>query len=336
VAKSGAIGGVMAPVGAAAFGLAPVAVGALGLVGGGQGVKSGIENVQQGHNWSAGLNFLEAGAAFMPMASKNGRNAMFGAEARARTAQTAGQVWSGTKNLSGQAWNGVKNFGAQGFGGVKNLSAQAWNGTKNLSTQAWNSTKNLGAQAWSGAKDLGSQAWNGAQNFKGMITGADGLSFIDPILANGSKGGMMRNIAAWRMNNFRKNSTTFYSVQGPEDAARLSAGGTPWPIEPNRAHMGPGLYSWGSKERAVNYFNIMNKRVDNLEIMPFRISNKNLNSLNKLDLRPPVSDDAANAWLGKYSSLYGEGIPHDYEYVIRGTGIGAEHYFSNNAFHLFR
>jgi hypothetical protein len=116
VAKSGAMGGVMAPVGAAAVGLAPVAVGAMGLVGVGQGVKSGIENVQQGNNWSAALDFGTAALAAAPFATKGGRSAMFGAQARARTAQTAGQVWNGARNLPNRALNRrIKWVMAQGY-----------------------------------------------------------------------------------------------------------------------------------------------------------------------------------------------------------------------------
>jgi hypothetical protein len=323
VAKSGAIGGVMAPVGAAAFGLAPVAVGALGLVGGGQGVKSGIENVQQGHNWSAGLNFLEAGAAFMPMASKNGRNAMFGAEARARTTQTAGQVWSGTKNLSGQAWsgtknlgaqawNGVKNFGAQGFGGVKNFSAQAWNGTKNLSTQAWNSTKNLGAQAWSGAKDLGSQAWNGAQNFKGMITGADGLSFIDPILASGSKSGMMRNIGAWRLNNFRNNSTQYYHGTTDNYAANIRAKGIDLSRGRPDLDFGQGFYTTQSRSHASARAEQMIKLYGgDPEVLTYRVPNSQFTQLKGLEFTEP-NTIWKNFTLGNRSGTL---PPHGHDYV---------------------
>jgi hypothetical protein len=41
---------------------------------------------------SAGLNFLEVGAAFIPMASKSGRNAMFGEEAMAQTSKTVNTI----------------------------------------------------------------------------------------------------------------------------------------------------------------------------------------------------------------------------------------------------
>jgi hypothetical protein len=336
VGLGAAFGAVTAPLGGAAFKAAPTLVGGLGLIAGSRSGINAYNNIT-GNNfltnnnpertkngWSAALDIGETGMALSPLAFKGGRNALFGQQARSQTLQTGKSIWNGAGNLASRTWNGIKPPG------------QAFNGARNMATQAFNGAKSLPKQMLNGAKNWGAQAWNGTKNFKGIITGADGLSPIDPLLAHGSKGGILRNVAAWRMNNFRRNSTTFYSVQGPEDAARLSAGGTPWPIAPNRAHMGPGLYSWGSRERATNYFNMLSKNADNLKIMPFRISNKNLNNLNKLDLRPPMSDDAANTWLGKHSSLYGEGIPHAYDYIIRGTNIGDEHYFSTNAFHLFR
>jgi hypothetical protein len=97
----------MAPVGAVAFGAAPVVVGGLSVVGVGQGVKSGVENLQEGNNWSAGFDFGTAALAAAPFATKGGRNSIFGAQARARTTQTAGQVWNGSKDIGTQAWNGA-------------------------------------------------------------------------------------------------------------------------------------------------------------------------------------------------------------------------------------
>jgi Bacterial CdiA-CT RNAse A domain len=93
----------------------------MGLVGVGQGVKSGVENVRQGNNFSAALDFGTAALAAAPFATKGGRNAMFGADARARTAQTAGQVWNGSKNLGAQALNGAKNWSNQALDGADNL-----------------------------------------------------------------------------------------------------------------------------------------------------------------------------------------------------------------------
>jgi Domain of unknown function (DUF4157) len=188
VAKTGAFGAVAAPLGAAAFGLAPVLVGGAGIVGAG---ASGINayNNFTGNNfltnnnpektknpWSGAFDVGNTAMALLPFASKGGRNAMFGAEARARTVQTAGQVWNGTKSLGVQALSGAKNLSAQGLGGVKDWGAQALNGAKNWSGQALNGARNWGTQGltnaknWgterlSSAKDWGAQAWNGSRNW---------------------------------------------------------------------------------------------------------------------------------------------------------------------------
>jgi hypothetical protein len=101
---------VAAPVAAAAFGLAPVAVGALGLYRGETSAISGVNNLQQGHNWSAAFDFANAGMAFAPMATKGGRNALFGEEAIAQTSKTVNTI----ADKGGQALNGAKTwFGGQ-------------------------------------------------------------------------------------------------------------------------------------------------------------------------------------------------------------------------------
>jgi hypothetical protein len=131
----------------------PTVVGALGLAGVGHGVSSGIENVQKGNNYSAALDFGTAAFAALPFATKGGRNAMFGAQARARTAQTGSQVFNGAKNLGTQAWGGVKNLGAQGLSGVKNFGAQAFKGAQNLGGRALTSAQNLGIRAINSTKN---------------------------------------------------------------------------------------------------------------------------------------------------------------------------------------
>ncbi len=44
-------------------------------------------------------------------------------------------------------------------------------------------------------------------------------------------------------------STTFYTVQGAEDIARLKSGGTPWPSTPSRSALGEGVYSFDNLEK---------------------------------------------------------------------------------------
>jgi hypothetical protein len=46
-----------------------------------------------------------------------------------------------------------------------------------------------------------------------------------------------------------------------------------------------------------------------------------------------MSDDAVNAWMDTHS-LYGSGVPHGLDHVIRNTGnFGPEFYFSKDVFH---
>ncbi|OCR01844.1 hypothetical protein BCD67_04945 [Oscillatoriales cyanobacterium USR001] len=129
--------------------------------------------------------------------------------------------------------------------------------------------------------------------------------------------------------------STYYSVQSADDAARLASGGEPWPTSPNKAHIGAGLYSWGTRDDAQLYWERLRNRGIDVDILSFRISNSNLKKLRRLDLRPPISDTIVNGWLEIHSSLYGEGRPHSYQYVIRMTNSGAEHYFSKDVFPLF-
>lgn len=90
--------------------------------------------------------------------------------------------------------------------------------------------------------------------------------------------------------------------------------------------MGQGVYSWGTKAEAEAYLAVSPGK----EIMEFSISKRAFNKLNKFEV--PINDDLANAWLGKHSSLFGEGVPHNYDYIIRQTGMGPEHYFNSNIF----
>jgi RHS repeat-associated protein len=175
----------------------------------------------------------------------------------------------------------------------------------------------------------GSVAWKG-------FTQPSNIGAIDAWLAGGSKGGIRRDLAAQRLNFSRNNSKVYYTVQNGDDATRLFNGGQPWPNSPTRAHLGEGLYTWGNRSDAQSYLNRLTQRGADVSIFSFRISNDKLQNLRTLDLRPPVSDEAANEWLSLYSSLYGKGLKHDYQHVIREATVGTEHYFQKDVFSLFR
>ena len=131
-------------------------------------------------------------------------------------------------------------------------------------------------------------------------------------------------------------SSIFYSVQSEADASRLLSGGGTWPAGPTSAHLGEGVYAWGSRVEAQAYLKTLKSSgvQANLTIVQLRINNANLSSLKSFIV--PQNDHLANAWLGKYSSLYGDGLPHDFQYVQRMTGLGTEHYFSSDIFPIFK
>jgi hypothetical protein len=79
------------------------------------------------NNWSGALDVLETGTAVLPFASKNGRTAMFGADARARTLATGKSIWNGAS----RAWNGAGNIASRTVGGIGNMANRTVSGAKN-------------------------------------------------------------------------------------------------------------------------------------------------------------------------------------------------------------
>ncbi|MFD7796917.1 DUF6531 domain-containing protein [Streptomyces sp. NPDC059759] len=128
----------------------------------------------------------------------------------------------------------------------------------------------------------------------------------------------------------------FYSVQDAENAARLRGDGTPWPAAENRGHYGEGVYSWESRADADRYAERLRSRGAEVEVMPFRISAGDFADLKKIDLHE-IGEDAATEFANKHSRLWGDGAPHDYDYVRAPTGMGqAENIFSKSVFHLLK
>ncbi len=128
---------------------------------------------------------------------------------------------------------------------------------------------------------------------------------------------------------------TFYSVQNTADAARLARGGEPWPTGLSRANLGPGFYAWGSRADAESYLRRLEQQgATDLQIVAYEIAEGDLARLTTKDLTS-LSDEAVDEFMDQYSH-YGRALPHDYQHIIRNTGIGApEHYFSPDAFGLF-
>jgi hypothetical protein len=130
-------------------------------------------------------------------------------------------------------------------------------------------------------------------------------------------------------------SSSFFSVQSDAGAARLMSGGAPWPQGVSKSLLGEGFYSWGSRAQAEAYMAHLEARgVSGLRIMEGRIGQSQYQGLRSLDLRG-LTDEAVDAWLDTHS-LYGDGVPHSFDHIIRGTGnFGPEFYFSKDVFHLF-
>ena len=127
----------------------------------------------------------------------------------------------------------------------------------------------------------------------------------------------------------------FFSVQGSRGFARMFSGGTPWPNISNKAHLGIGLYLWESATDAKNYQKIFNGRNISTKILNFDISLSKLKKLKTMDLTK-LSDLEVDNFLGKYSSLYGEGLSHNFDRVMRKTGnFGVENYFHKSTFKSF-
>ena len=144
---------------------------------------------------------------------------------------------------------------------------------------------------------------------------ADGDSSVDNMLEGGSK--------------------TFYTVQNRQDTKRLLENGTPWPNSPSRAHFGEGVYAWGSLEDAEKYMSTLGDKCEDIQIIEFRISNFDFDRINKMDLTI-FSDELANEFLAKYSSLFGEGLPHGYDFIRRAAGMTDEYFFSKTIFDLLQ
>ncbi len=127
----------------------------------------------------------------------------------------------------------------------------------------------------------------------------------------------------------------YYSVQASNDVARLRAGGNPWPTGLQRANLGSGFYAWADPDEAERYrAHLLQRGAVDLVVVAYEIPDDDLLRLNKQDLTQ-LSDDDLTVWLETYSE-YGDGVPHGYDYLIRNTGMGTEHYFASSVFSRLR
>lgn len=127
----------------------------------------------------------------------------------------------------------------------------------------------------------------------------------------------------------------FHTVQDRANAERLRGDGTPWPTEDIRGQYGEGVYSWGSADEAMRYAERLRTRGADVEILKFKVSASDFEAMRKADVIK-MTPDEAEAFVDKYSRLYGDGAPHDFDYVRGPTGMGDEHYFNKAIFHLLK
>src|SRR5579862_4204369 len=127
----------------------------------------------------------------------------------------------------------------------------------------------------------------------------------------------------------------FFTVQSRSDAVRLTAGGAPWPAGLQRANLGQGLYAWETLLEADVYRQVLLRHgANDLVILTYEAADIDIGGFAKLDLTQ-LSDDDVNVWMAQYSR-YGQGLRHGFEYVVRNTDMGKEHYFAPAAFAKLR
>jgi len=125
-------------------------------------------------------------------------------------------------------------------------------------------------------------------------------------------------------------SKVFFTVQGADDATRLLNSGAPWPTAAYRAHLGEGVYAWSSRSEALAYKAIKEARgATNLEVLSFKMSR--YHRLKTLDLRT-ISTEVSDDFINTHSRLFGRGLKHDFQHIIRQTNLGDEYFFSNEVF----
>jgi RHS repeat-associated protein len=85
----------------------------------------------------------------------------------------------------------------------------------------------------------------------GYISGAAGPGALDDWLAAGTRGGLRRNLGAWRTSNFRNNSTRFYHGTSAENANAIRSSGIDLSYTRPNADFGSGFYVSSQKGTAL-------------------------------------------------------------------------------------
>jgi hypothetical protein len=86
-------------------------------------------------------------------------------------------------------------------------------------------------------------------------------------------------------------------------------------------------------KEAETYATKLRSRGWTVDIVTFRVSEDDFAAMNKADVTQMSSDDA-DAFMDRYSRLYGAGESHNYDYIRGYTGMGHENYFNKSVFSL--
>ncbi len=72
-----------------------------------------------------------------------------------------------------------------------------------------------------------------------------------------------------------------------------------------------------------------------MSIVEFKIDGAKLGKLSQHTVIGGTEE--ATLFFDKYSRIYGEGLPHGFDYIKAPTSnFGSEHFFSKGVFHLFK
>jgi RHS repeat-associated protein len=144
------------------------------------------------------------------------------------------------------------------------------------------------------------------------LSGANGLGSFQNFLATGQRGGLRRNLAAIRANNFRNNSTVYYHGTNSAGAASIRSGGIN--LQRGRANMdfGQGFYATQSRSHAVARAGQTVQRFGGTpEVLTYRVPNSQLSQLNGLSF-PGANSQWSDFVMGNRAGIL---PPHGYDYV---------------------
>ena len=137
----------------------------------------------------------------------------------------------------------------------------------------------------------------------------------------------------WKGQNYRVTKDADLLGMGPSDAERIKGAGEPWPTDATRAALGEGVYAWDNLGDAEAYLSTLGG--DDLEVVAFQVDMSLLQNQGQLSV-DSLGTPGADAWMERYSSLWGGTPDHGLQYITRNTAMGTEHYFSKSIIQLLQ